>query len=313
MHLVMFRRGRGQAKPGAVWHEAVLDLAALAREQAAQHGAVRRGRGGFPRTLFELIQGGEPTLRLAHEAWEYGKRLVDHQAIEELQQRKVAYPLSKVRPQAPIAAPGRNVFCLGRNYADHATERGAAVPEHPVYFTKPATAVVGPGADVVHHAVTSQLDYEVELAVVIGKGGRDIARADALSHVFGYTVVNDVTARDLQQRHGQWFKGKSLDTFCPMGPALVTIDEIPDPQALGITLRVNGQTRQQSNTSKMIFPIAQCIEVLSQALTLLPGDIIATGTPDGVGAASGNFLKAGDRMEAEVEGIGVLANRVVAP
>ena len=313
MHLVMFRRGRGQAKPGAVWHDAVLDLAALAREQAAQRGAVRRGRGGFPRTLLELIQGGEPALRLAHEAWEYGRRLVDHQAAEELAQRKVAYPLPRVRLQAPIAAPGRNVFCLGRNYADHGTERGAAVPEHPVYLTKPATAVVGPGADVVHHAVTNRLDYEVELAVVIGSGGRDIARADALGRVFGYTVINDVTARDLQQRHGQWFKGKSLDTFCPMGPALVTADEIPDPQALGITLRVNGRTRQQSNTSKMIFPVAQCIEVLSQALTLLPGDIIATGTPDGVGAASGNFLKAGDRMEAEVEGIGVLANRVVAP
>ena len=259
MHLVMFRRGRGQAKPGAVWHDAVLDLAALAREQAAQRGAVRRGRGGFPRTLLELIQGGESALGLAHEAWEYGRRLVDHQAIEELARRKVAYLVSKVRLQAPIAAPARNVFCLGRNYADHATERGAAVPEHPVYFTKPATAVVGPGADVVHHAVTSQLDYEVELAVVIGQGGRDIARTDALGHVFGYTVINDVTARDLQQRHGQWFKGKSLDTFCPMGPVLVTVDEIPDPQALG------------------------------------------------------KFLKAGDRMEAEVERIGVLANKVVAP
>jgi 2-keto-4-pentenoate hydratase/2-oxohepta-3-ene-1,7-dioic acid hydratase in catechol pathway len=309
----MFRRGRGQPKPGAVWHETVLDLGSLEREQAAQRGVVRRGRGGFPRTLLELIRGGEAARRPVHEAWEYGRRLVDHQAIEELARRKLAYPLKRVRLLAPIGAPGRNVFCLGRNYADHAAERGAAVPEHPVYFTKPDTAVVGPGDDVVHHAVTTELDYEVELAVVIGTGGRDIARADALTHVFGYTVINDVTARDLQKRHTQWFKGKSLDTFCPMGPVLVTADEIPDPQALAISLRVNGQTRQQSHTSRMIFPVAQCIEVLSQSLTLLPGDIIATGTPDGVGAASGNFLKPGDRVEAEVEGIGVLANRIVKP
>jgi 2-keto-4-pentenoate hydratase/2-oxohepta-3-ene-1,7-dioic acid hydratase in catechol pathway len=202
------------------------------------------------------------------------------------------------------------VFCLGRNYADHAAERGAAVPEHPVYFTKPAACVVGPGDPVIHHDCTKELDYEVELTAVIGVGGRNIERADALGHVFGYTIINDVTARDLQKRHGQWFKGKSLDTFCPMGPMLVTVDEISDPQALAITLRVNGQTRQQSHTSKMIFPVSQCIEVLSQGFTLLPGDVIATGTPDGVGAASGNFLKVGDRVEAEVERIGVLSNKI---
>ena len=313
MHLVTFRRGRGEPKPGAVWHDAVLDLAGLAKELAAQRGVVRRGRGGFAKSLLDLIRGGETAAGQLRETWEYGKGLVDQQAIEELARRKLAYPLKRVRLLAPIPAPGRNVFCLGRNYADHATERGAAVPEHPVYFTKPGTAVVGPGDDVVNHAVTKELDYEVELAVVIGTGGRDIARADALAHVFGYTVINDVTARDLQQRHGQWFKGKSLDTFCPMGPVLVTADEIPDPQALALSLRVNGQVRQQSHTSKMIFPVAQCIEVLSEAMTLVPGDIIATGTPDGVGAATGNFLKAGDRMEAEVEKIGVLANRVVRP
>ncbi len=163
-------------------------------------------------------------------------------ASEELAQRRLAYPAKRVRLLAPIPSPARNVFCLGRNYADHAAERGAAAPEHPVYFTKPATAVVGPGDDVVHHAITKELDYEVELTAVIGTGGRDIPRADALKHVFGYTIINDVTARDLQKRHQQWFKGKSLDTFCPMGPVLVTADELPDPQALAISLRVNGQT-----------------------------------------------------------------------
>jgi 2-keto-4-pentenoate hydratase/2-oxohepta-3-ene-1,7-dioic acid hydratase in catechol pathway len=313
MQLVTFRRGRGEPKLGAVWHESVLDLGGLHKEQAAQRGTLRRGRGGFPRALLELIQGGEATWAPTREAWEYGKGLVDQQAIEELAKRRLAYPLRRVRLLAPVLAPARNIFCLGRNYADHAVERGAAVPDHPVYFTKPGTAVVGPGDDVVHHAITKELDYEVELAVVIGIGGRDIPRADALRHVFGYTVINDVTARDLQKRHNQWFKGKSLDTFCPMGPMLVTADELPDPQALAISLRVNGQTRQSSHTSKMIFPVAQCIEVLSQAMTLLPGDIIATGTPDGVGAATGSFLRAGDRIEAEVEGIGILASKVVRP
>jgi 2,4-diketo-3-deoxy-L-fuconate hydrolase len=313
MRLVTFRRGRGEPKLGAVWQESVLDLGGLYKAQATQRGTLRRGRGGFPRSLLELIQGGETTLAATREVWEYGRELVGQQALEELATQRLAYPVRRVRLLAPILAPPRNVFCLGRNYADHAAERGAAVPEHPVYFTKPGTAVVGPGDDIVHHAVTKELDYEVELAVVIGKGGVDIPRAEALSHVFGYTIVNDVTARDLQKRHNQWFKGKSLDTFCPMGPMLVTADEIPDPQALAVSLRVNGQTRQSSNTSKMIFPVAQCIEVLSQAMTLLPGDIIATGTPEGVGAATGTFLRAGDRIEAEVENIGILSSKVVRP
>jgi 2-keto-4-pentenoate hydratase/2-oxohepta-3-ene-1,7-dioic acid hydratase in catechol pathway len=313
MRLVTFRRGRGEPKPGALWQEHVLDLTGLAKDLATQRGTVRRGRGGFPRTVLEIVQGGEATVALTREAWEHGRQLVSQAAAEELAQRRLAYPQKRVRLLAPIPSPSRNIFCLGRNYADHAAERGAAAPDHPVYFTKPATAVVGPGDDVVHHAVTRELDYEVELAVVIGVGGRDIPRADALKHVFGYTIVNDVTARDLQKRHQQWFKGKSLDTFCPMGPALVTADELPDPQGLAISLRVNGQLRQSSHTSKMIFPVAQCIEVLSQSMTLLPGDVIATGTPEGVGAATGNFLKAGDRIEAEVEHIGVLPSKVVRP
>ena len=313
MRLVTFRRGRGEPKPGAVWNETVLDLNGLAKELAVQRGTVRRGRGGFPRSLLELIQGGETSLALARDAWEHGKELVGQQAIEDLAKRKLAYPLKRVRLLAPIPHPARNVFCLGRNYADHAAERGAAVPEHPVYFTKPGTAVVGPGDDVVHHAVTSELDYEVELTAVIGTGGRDISRADALKHVFGYTIINDVTARDLQKRHTQWFKGKSLDTFCPMGPVLLTADELPNPQALNIVMRVNGQVRQSSNTSKMIFPVDECISVLSQGFTILPGDVIATGTPEGVGAALGKFLKAGDKMEAEVERVGILANRIAKP
>jgi 2-keto-4-pentenoate hydratase/2-oxohepta-3-ene-1,7-dioic acid hydratase in catechol pathway len=313
MRLVTYRVGRAAAKVGAMLDDVVVDLGAVAVDLARERATVRRGRGGFARTMLELIQGGPNAWAEAREAAEHGRALLAREGIDGLAQRKLAAPAGKVRLEAPIPRPARNVFCLGRNYAEHAAERGAEVPPHPVYFTKPPECVVAPGADVIHHAATEQLDYEVELTAVLGRAGRDIAREAALAHVFGYTIVNDVTARDLQKRHGQWFKGKSLDTFCPLGPVLVTADEIPDPQALSIALRVNGEVRQSSHTSRMIFPVAQCIEVLSQGFTVRPGDVIATGTPDGVGAATGRFLKVGDRMEAEVERIGVLANRVAGP
>ena len=313
MRLVTYRKGSSRPRVGAQAGEAVLDLAALAADLARERGAVRHGRGGFPKSLVELIQGGAEALALAREASGHGEAILERDGVNALVERKLGVPAAKARLEAPIPRPARNVFCLGRNYKEHAAERGAAAPEHPVYFTKAPETVVAPGARVIHHAATKELDYEVELAVVIGAAGKDIPREQALAHVFGYTVVNDVTARDLQKRHGQWFKGKSLDTFCPMGPVLVTADDIPDPQTLAITLRVNGETRQSSHTSKMIFPVDECIAVLSQGFTLLPGDVIATGTPEGVGAALGKFLKAGDKLEAEVEKLGVLANRVVAP
>jgi len=312
MRLVTYRKGSSKPRVGALLNDAVLDLGALAADLARERGAVRRGRG-FPKTMLELIQGGPEVLALAREALSHGEAVLKRDGVAALTERKLGAPADKIRLEAPIPRPARNVFCLGRNYKEHAAERGAEAPPHPVYFTKAPETVVAPGAKVIHHAATKELDYEVELAVVIGTGGRDIPRADALKHVFGYTIINDVTARDLQKKHQQWFKGKSLDTFCPMGPVLVTADEMPDPQALAISLRVNGQLRQSSHTSKMIFPVAQCIDVLSQGMMLLPGDIIATGTPEGVGAASGNFLKAGDRIEAEVEGIGILHSKVVRP
>jgi 2-keto-4-pentenoate hydratase/2-oxohepta-3-ene-1,7-dioic acid hydratase in catechol pathway len=313
MRLVTYRKGSSRPRIGALVDDAVLDLGELAADLARERGAVRRGRGDFPKTMLELIQGGPAALALAREALEHGQGVLKRDGLAALSPRRLGAPAGKVRLQAPIPRPARNVFCLGRNYKEHAAERGAEPPAHPVFFTKAPETVVGPGAKVTHHAVTKELDYEVELAVVIGTAGCDIARDRALEHVFGYTVVNDVTARDLQKRHGQWFKGKSLDTFCPMGPVLVTADEIPDPQALSVAMRINGETRQSSHTSKMIFPIDECIAVLSGGFTLLPGDIIATGTPEGVGAALGTFLAAGDRMEAEVERIGVLTNTIAAP
>jgi 2-keto-4-pentenoate hydratase/2-oxohepta-3-ene-1,7-dioic acid hydratase in catechol pathway len=313
MRLVTYRKGAAKPRVGALADEAVFDLGALAADLARERGAIRRGRGGFPKTMVALIEGGPAALATAREALEHGRAVLKREGIDGFTTRRLGAPAARVRLEAPIPRPPRNVFCLGRNYKEHAAERGAEAPPHPVYFTKAPETVIAPGARIVRHACTNELDYEVELAVVIGTAGRDIPRARALEHVFGYTVINDVTARDLQKRHGQWFKGKSLDTFCPMGPVLVTADELPDPQTLAISLRVNGESRQSSHTSKMIFPVDECIAVLSLGFTLRPGDVIATGTPEGVGAATGKLLRVGDRIEAEVERIGVLANRVVAP
>jgi len=233
-------------------------------------------------------------------------------------------PLDRARLLAPIPRPRRNVFCVGWNYAEHFEEgraqRGAAgaqeIPEHPALFTKSASAVVGPDAPVRHPAPHSaELDWEVELAVIVGMAGRDIRERDALGHVFGYTVANDVSVRDWQRRHGgQWFKGKSFDTHCPLGPWIVTADEIPDPQTLDIWSRVNGETKQSSNTRHMVFPVARIVAELSAGMALEPGDVILTGTPPGVGFARKppEFLHPGDVMEMGIDGIGVLRNRVVA-
>ena len=227
--------------------------------------------------------------------------------------------LSPLRLLAPIPRPLKNVFCVGRNYAAHAAEgarvqgREVIVPEVPEFFTKPPTAVTGHDWAVpVDPRVTQKFDYEVELGVVIGTAGKDIPRQRALEHVFGFTIINDLTARDLQRRHGQWFKGKGLDFSCPMGPWIVAKSALPNFADLAITLRVNGETRQKSRTSKMVHDIPAIIEHLSRGMTLEPGDVIATGTPEGVGYAMDppHFLTAGDVVEAEIEGIGILRNRI---
>lgn len=230
-------------------------------------------------------------------------------------------PLADVRLMAPIPRPSKNVFCVGRNYKAHIEEgaraRGREVvfPAVPEFFSKPPTAVVGDRADIrFNNSQMRQLDYEVELAIIIGRTARDIPVSVALDAIFGYTIVNDVTARDLQVSHGQWFKGKSLDSSCPMGPWIVTRDEFGDPSGHRISLRVNGEIRQNSNTSDMLFDCAAIVASLSEGLTLEPGDIIATGTPSGValGMSPQVWLKPGDRLEAEVEGIGILHNTVAA-
>ncbi len=242
-------------------------------------------------------------------------RALAREADAWVQAGRESVPLSRARLLAPIPRPRKNIMCMGLNYAEHTREGGAAPPEVPVFFTKPATAVIGAEAPVIYHRATQQLDYEVELAVVFGRRGRDIPAARALDHVFGYTIMNDVTARDLQRRHQQWFKGKSLDTFAPMGPWIVHRSAIPDPQHLRLTMRVNGELRQNSTTAKMVFSVAQLIETLSAGMTIEPGDIMATGTPEGVGMGFDppRWLHVGDTVEAEVEGIGILRNHVVGP
>jgi 2-keto-4-pentenoate hydratase/2-oxohepta-3-ene-1,7-dioic acid hydratase in catechol pathway len=231
-------------------------------------------------------------------------------------------PLAGVALHAPFPRPARNVFCVGKNYHEHAKEFAQSgfdastkdvVPEAPVVFTKPPSAVIGPGETIPGHLdPTKSVDYEGELAVVIGKGGRGIAAVDALGHVFGYTIVNDVTSRQLQHKHRQWVLGKGIDGFCPMGPAVLTADEVPDPRTLRLRTWVNGELRQDATVADLIFDIPTLISTISAYITLEPGDIIATGTPVGVGIGFNppKFLAAGDVVRIEIDGIGTLENPV---
>lgn len=232
--------------------------------------------------------------------------------------------LADVRLLPPIAQPSKNILCVGKNYVAHAAEftrsgyDGTAksladpVPEHPILFTKAPCTMIGATDEILPPwDITAEVDYEAELGVVIGRGGRRIARADALSHVWGYTVFNDVTARDLQVKHKQWLLGKSIDTFCPVGPWLVTADEI-DPADVEISCWVNGELRQHANTRDMVFDIPGIIETVSASMSLAPGDLIATGTPAGVGVGfkPPKFLQRGDEVRVAIAGIGELRNRV---
>jgi 2-keto-4-pentenoate hydratase/2-oxohepta-3-ene-1,7-dioic acid hydratase in catechol pathway len=276
------------------------------------HALLPASADTIPRTLTELIAQGKDT-------W---NRVADlaTQAFGGPPPVSAPHRVGDVRWHAPTGRPVKNVVCLGLNYISHAKESAQArgrefkIPEAPVFFTKAPTSVTGPNDPIPwDSSVTTQLDYEAELGVVIGIAGKDIPRARALDHVFGYTVINDVSARDLQKTHLQWFKGKSLDSFCPIGPVIVTADEFGDPQSKKISLRVNGVEKQNSTTANMIFGVDAIIESLSRGMTIEPGDFIATGTPEGVGLARTpqEFLQDGDLVETEVEGIGVLRNRVV--
>jgi 2-keto-4-pentenoate hydratase/2-oxohepta-3-ene-1,7-dioic acid hydratase in catechol pathway len=304
MRLCTYSVDAGTSRLGADCGAAVLDLARYSH----LHEGLR-----LPADMQGLLDAGPEEWRHAADLCRrFASELESHDLAQDAE-AGLAYPADRVRLHAPIPRPKKNVFCLGQNYAAHAAESGNPPPTAPIYFTKPPTTVTGPGEAIPYpEGLTTRLDWEVELGVVIGLGGRDIPEARALDYVFGYTVFNDVSARDLQYRTAQWFKGKSLDGSCPMGPVIVTADEIPDPQRLRLQLSVNAVKKQDSNTGDMIFSVARIIADLSAGMTLEPGDCISTGTPQGVGDGRKppEYLKRGDVMEAEVERIGVLKNLV---
>jgi 2-keto-4-pentenoate hydratase/2-oxohepta-3-ene-1,7-dioic acid hydratase in catechol pathway len=292
-------------------------LVSFTQDEKRRLGILDRARGevidfaraapGLPQDMAAFIALGEPGLAEARRAEASGQGRV---------------PLAQVRLMAPIPKPARNIFCVGKNYREHAQELqtaglkggGAeAIPELPIFFTKATSSVIGPGEPIPAWLdPTNSTDYEGELAVVIGPGGRGIARAGAMRHVYGYTIVNDVTSRALQRRHQQWFLGKSLDGFCPMGPAIITADEVPDVGTLRVHTRVNGEQRQDAPVSGLIFDIPALIETLARTMTLVPGDVIATGTPAGVGMGfkPPRFLKKGDVVTISIDPIGTLENPV---
>jgi len=285
----------GRRKLGVLDHtrREVIDLS-----RAAPH---------LPHDMLTFLALGEPARAEVHELMIIGEAHV---------------PLSQVQLAAPIPRPARNIFCVGKNYRDHVQELQRpgstiaskdAMPEVPIFFTKAPSTVIGPKEPIPAWLdPTESTDYEGELAVVIGTGGRGIPRAEAMRHVFGYTIINDVTARILQGRHQQWFLGKSLDGFCPMGPAIMTADEVPEVGTLRVQTRVNGELRQDAPVSSLIFDIPVLIETLSRTMTLEPGDIIATGTPAGVGMGfkPPKYLKKGDVVAITIEPIGTLENPV---
>ncbi|MCC6207905.1 MAG: fumarylacetoacetate hydrolase family protein [Gammaproteobacteria bacterium] len=293
-----------------------MHLVSFIESGAGRIGVLDPGRGevvdlaraapGLPRDMQGLIALGEAGLREARDAVASGAARL---------------PLAQVRLCAPLR-PVRNVFCVGKNFRDHVHEvraqvvagQGAeAAPEVPIFFTKSTSSVIGPGEPIpASQDPTETADYEGELAVVIGRGGRGIARAEAFDHVYGYTILNDVTSRRLQKQHQQWFLGKSLDGFCPLGPALVTRDAIPAMAALRIRTHVNGELRQDGMAADMVFDIPTLVAALSAFITLQSGDILSTGTPAGVGAgfAPPRYLRAGDRVAITLEPIGTLENPV---
>lgn len=293
MKLVTFEFSGRHAVGAVLAERRIADLTALAVAASMQ----------------ELIDGGP-------RSWE--------KARAAARQASITRSAAAVRLLAPLPVPRRNIFCIGKNYTEHAREFGTSgfdasargaeeLPEFPIVFSKPPSTVIATGEPIPAHLdPTSSVDYEGEIAVVIGRGGRAIARTEAMAHVFGYTLVNDVTARELQKRHKQWLLGKGIDGFCPMGPAIVTADEVADLRRLNIETRVNGELRQQALLSQLIFDVPALIECISATTTLQPGDLIATGTPAGVGIGfkPPKFLARGDRVSVFSDAIGTLENPV---
>ncbi len=307
MKLAQFRlKGTPEMRLGVESEGRLLDVAALAHAVSDAGGHAAEWLLTTAWTFKVILRGGEGLEELGALLAEGGRRAL-------LDDARVTPPALAVEFLPPVL-PGK-ILAVGRNYVDHAIEGGAEPPAAPLIFTKLSNALAAHSQDVVLHAISSQIDYEAELAVVIGRRCRRVSETEALAHVFGYTLINDVSARDLQFGDGQWVRGKGLDGFAPLGPFITTRDEVADVQALHIEGRLNGEVMQSSNTSKMIFGVAYLVSYISQGITLEPGDVIATGTPEGVGVFRQPpvLLKDGDVYEVEVEGLGTLRNTFVAP
>lgn len=303
MRLVTFETG-GARRLGAVVGERVVDV----QGAAAALSAEGRGPGvdAVPGDMLGLLRAGDAGMDAV-------RSLLDAVADWNTGEGLYAYDVAAIRLCAPVPEPGK-ILCIGRNYKEHAAEGGSDVPQQPLVFAKFANTVIGPEDDVIHPTNTRELDYEGELVVAIGREAKHVSREQALGYVAGYTIGHDVSARDLQRSDNQWVRAKSQDTFAPLGPYLVTSDEIPDPQGLTIKVWVNGDLRQEANTELMIFDVATLIAFISEGITLHPGDLIFTGTPAGVGAFRKPpvFLQPGDEIAIEIENLGRLTNRVAA-
>lgn len=266
----------------------------------------------IPNDMIELLNTGEAGLEATRKIFKFIKKQYES---ESQKLNNIVYDLKKVKLKAPVLNP-RKIICLGLNYSDHAEEGGLKPPDRPILFSKPPTAIIGHEEPVIYPKISDSIDYEVELAVIMGKKGREIPEGKAYDYVAGYAVFNDVSARDIQFGDGQWFRGKSFDTFAPIGPCLTLKEQVSDPQKLKMQMKVNGEIRQESSTRNMFFKIPYIISFISDVMTLEPGDIIATGTPSGVGIYAKpepRLLKVGDVMEASIEELGILRNPVTSP
>ncbi len=307
LKLVSFTKD-GITRIGAIENENVIDLNAAYCSLLESEGKLRAEKiaeAFVPGEMMEFLQGGSESIEEAKKAIAYAI------SNAEVKGRKLVFAISDVKIEAPVPAPGK-MICVGHNYREHILEMKRELPPHPVVFAKFANTVVGPQDDIPFHPISEQLDYEAEFAFVIGQRARNVSQDEALKYVAGYTIVNDVTYRDLQRRTLQWLQGKAVDGSAPMGPWLVTADELTNPSGLDIVLTVNGEERQRSNTANLVFSVPYLVEFLSNIMTLEPGDIILTGTPGGVGVARDPqvFLKDGDVVRIEVEQVGVLENKV---
>lgn len=302
MKLISYRKD-GQEGIGVVVDERVVDI-------NAGWATLLGGSGTLAHDMVHLLELGEGALRAVREVLHtYQQRLTSNPA----EAQAVSFPLSEVTYRPPVTRP-QKILAIGANYRAHCAESGMPIPQKPIVFVKVTSALIAHGEAIVYPRITQELDYEGELAVVIGKRARHVPEGDAMQYIAGYTIMNDVSARDLQRTEGQWSRAKGCDTFAPCGPWLVTADEIADPHHLALETRVNGEVRQQANTGDMVFPIPFLIAYITSAMTLLPGDIITTGTPAGVGVyrQPRGLLKPGDEVAIRIEKIGELRNPVVS-